>query len=192
MRKRIVFLGSDGSGKSSLISYIKNKFENEGKKIEVVFMGWRDFRNPVLRFFSGIYNKRKKNSPDKEKLDRFRKRSWFFYFIYYSELWLRYFRVLFSRADFILIDRYFYDELVFTSGIKFKFFRLLTPKPDLCFILRASNEDLRKREIYFTKEKLENFYNALYRVENICKTIRVNSSKPIKKIYNEIFPVLIQ
>lgn len=182
MGKKIVFLGSDRSGKSSLIQYMKDKLEKEGKSADVIFMGWKNFRNPLLLFFSRMRKEKRENSDD-ERLKRYRQRSWVFYLFYYSELWLRYFNVLFSRADYVLMDRYFYDELVFASGLKFKVLRLFTPRPHLCLILRASIQDLRKRGIFFSEEKLKGFYRNLYKIEEFCTTLRVDSSRSLPEIY---------
>jgi len=191
-QKRIVFLGSDGSGKTSLIRHTKRELEKEGKSVNVFVMGWKDFHNPLLRFFSRIYLKGKENKKEKgERLDRFRARGWLFYFIYYSELWLRYFNVLLSKADYVLMDRYFYDELMFSRGSKYKFFRLLTPRPDVCLILRVPIDVVRERDkLKVSEDKLENFYNQLYRAESLCKVVRVDNSKPIKGVYSDIRPSL--
>tara|TARA_Y100000310_G_scaffold344875_1_gene460190 strand:+ start:10239 stop:10793 length:555 start_codon:yes stop_codon:yes gene_type:complete len=161
--KKVVFLGSDGSGKSSLINYVKEQLEKEGNKVDVVFMGWKDFYNPLLRLVSKIYLRRKKKSNEK-KLRRFRVRSWGFYFIYYSELWIRYLKVLLSRADYVLIDRYFYDELSF-SGRKLRFLSRLTPSPDKCFVLRAGNNILKERGVDVSKEELDRFYLAFEKLD---------------------------
>ena len=182
MVKKIVFLGSDGSGKSSLINYTRRGLARKGKTVDVFFMGWKNFRNPLLRFFSRIYIK-KKGKVKEEKLARFRSRSWRFYFVYYSELWLRYLNVLFSRKDYVLMDRYFYDELAFANGGKFKFLRIFTPKPDLCFVLRVSSKTLEKRGVNISKERLELFYNRIYSLSKICKIVKLDNSKKILEAY---------
>ncbi len=188
---RIVFIGSDGSGKSALIKYVKKKLEKAGKDVDVFFMGWRDFRNPLLNFFSRFYMKRKsKRGIKEEKLARFRERSWLFYFIYYSELWLRYLKILASRKEYNLIDRYFFDELAFAKGIKFKLFKIFTPKPDICFLLEASNAVLRKRGVLITEERLKNFYNSMYALSKTYPIIKIDSSNPLNNTYERIKSIL--
>jgi len=190
---KIAFLGSDGSGKTSLIQYAQKKLQNEGKNVRIFFMGWRDLQNPVLRAFSKIYLKKKEKckKTKEEKLARFRERSWFFYIFYYAELWTRYFKILFSGKEIIFMDRYFYDELVFSSGSKFRFFNLLTPKPDLCIILKCPIKIIEKRGVYIKKEIFENFYNHLNLAKNFCRVVEIDSSGDIEKTYLKIKPYLI-
>ena len=52
---KICFIGIDGTGKSTLIDYTKKRLEREGRSAEIIFMGWRDFSNPILKFFSKLY-----------------------------------------------------------------------------------------------------------------------------------------
>ena len=188
MRKiKIAFVGSDGSGKSTIIKYLKQGLEKEGKSVEVFFLGWRSFQNPILRMISKFYMKRKeKKSIKEEKLQRFRPRSWFFYALYYSELWLRYLKIILSKKEYILIDRYFYDELAFAKGMKLKFFKIITPVPNRCFILKASPEILKKRKENISKEMLENFYSHMHKLSESFPMIRLDSSKSLSNLDKEI------
>ncbi len=184
---KIVFVGCDGSGKSTIIKYFKQELEKEGKSVEVFFLGWRNFQNPILRLFSKFYMKRKERKAVKEeKLERFRSRGWIFYTIYYSELLLRYLKILFSRKEYILIDRYFYDELAFSKGMKLKFFKIITPVPNICFILKASPEILRKRGENITKDRLENFYSHMHNLSKSFPMIKLDSSKPVSSLSKEV------
>ena len=156
-RMKIAVLGSDGSGKSTFLKYLKKKIENQKRTVNIFVFGWKDFQNPILRFFSSKYMKDKeKRGVKEEKLERFRSRSFFFYVVYYFELLSRYLKTRKSKAEFLLFDRYFYDELTFAKGLKYRFFRLITPKPDLCVILRVSPKVLNARG-----EKINE--NRLYR-----------------------------
>ena len=191
-RIKIAFIGSDGSGKTTLISNIKKQLEKEGKTAEVFFLGWRNFRNPILNFFSKVYLKEKiKKNADEEKLARFRERSWFFYLIYYSELWLRYLNILFSKKDYILIDRYFYDELAFARGGKFKFFKLITPLPNFCFLLKSPLKIINSRQKQkISKERFEYFYNNLENLSKSFAIIRIDTSKPINKTSKKVIAII--
>ncbi len=182
---KICFIGIDGTGKSTLIDYIKKRFKIEKKSVKIIFMGWRDFSNPILRLFSKLYMKKSKKVKE-NRIDRYRERSWIFYFIYYSELMIRYVKSLFYNVDFILFDRYFYDELVFSRGLKYKFFKLITPRPDLCLILRVSPKVLRNRGYTFSFIKLNNYYTNFYKIRDFCKMIEINSDKSLEKLYLEV------
>ena len=180
---KIVFIGPDGSGKTTLINFFRAKLESEGNSAESFFMGWRDFSNPVLKISSKIYLKNKSEEKDKERIDRYKPRSWFFYFIYYSELWLRYLKVLASNKNYILFDRYFYDELLFSSKSKFNFFSKITPKPDLCFILRPSIKLLMDRNQKVSERKLAHFYKRLNKVSKLCNSCFIDGSQSPSEIY---------
>jgi len=184
---KIVFLGSDGTGKSTLIRYIKNELEKEKKTSEVFVFGWKDFKNPIIKVFSKIYLKNKsKKKKNQERLLRFRNRSWFFYFLYYIELLSRYKKVKKSKKDYVLIDRYFYEEIMFMSESQLKFFKKLTPVPNVCFVLKSPIEIIRMRGHYASKEAFENFYNHIEKLSKIYQIVMVDSTESLEKIYKKI------
>ena len=185
---KIVFIGSDGSGKTTLIANIKKQLEKEGKTVDVFFLGWRNFRNPIIKIFSRIYLRKKINE---KKLERFRPRGWFFYLFYYSELWLRYLNVLFSKKYYILIDRYFYDELAFARGAKFRFFKLITPLPNFCFLLKSPLKVINSRQKQkISKERFEYFYNNLENLLKFFSIKKIDTSKSINKTSKEIITLI--
>ncbi len=183
---RIAFIGADMSGKTTLVNFFNEKIKKEGKTSEVFFMGWRDFHNPILRLISRtrIADTGKKARSD--SLSRYKSRSWIFYVIYYLELWQRYIKTIGSNKDFILFDRYFYDELLFANEIKYKIFSLITPRPDVCFILQAKIEEFKRRGFTGSEIKLKKFYKKLYRANSLCKTVRLDGSGSLEKNYNRI------
>ena len=184
-KKIIVFIGSDGSGKSTLIKHVKNQLEKENTPTDIFFMGWKDFYNPLVRMLSKFYLKRKDKS-NEEKLKRYRPRSWIFYIVYYIELWTRYLKVLASKKKYVLLDRYFFDELAFADGFKFKLFKLLTPKPDTCLLLKCSPEILKKRGVVVSQENFDNFYKNLESIKNFFPLFVIDSSPSLQKVYKKI------
>ncbi len=187
----IALVGSDGSGKSSLAHYLKKRLEKRGESVRVVFMGWRDFQNPFVRLFSYFYQKRKRSKIlVEEKLARFRPRSFFFYLLYYLELRMRYRKAMNSKTDIILFDRYFYDELVFAPPRLFLLLKRLTPKPDLCVILRVPPSILKKRGVSISAEQHFRFYNSLSRVSLLSPTITIDATKPLSKLSRSLQPYL--
>ena len=187
MSKKIAFLGSHGSGKTSTINFIKNKLESRGNSVEVFTMGWKQFKNPVLKFFSRIYLKSDyKRQKKEERLDRFRERSWFFYLIYYIELLTRYAEIKRSEADFILMDRYFYEELMFSSGLKRRVFTKFTPIPNKTFVLETNIEIIKSRGHQASQDKLNMFYDKLKNLSKTFPMVFIDSSKTYEKIYKEI------
>jgi len=187
---KIVFLGPDGCGKTTLIEYAKQQIEEQGRSVDIFSLGWKRFENPLLRLISKIYLKsslkKRKQETEKYRLDRFHERSWFFYFLYYFELLDRYRKIKKSRKDFILIDRYFYEELMFIKAFKFKIFTKLTPRPDLCFVLKCPLNIIKKRGHDASQETLDNFYNHLEKLSKIFPMIFIDSSKSVDKAYKEV------
>ena len=49
---KIVLLGPDGSGKSTFVESMKKELEKKNKKVSIIFMGWRDFINPLIKYLS--------------------------------------------------------------------------------------------------------------------------------------------
>ena len=192
MTKKIAFLGSHGSGKTSTINFIKNKLESQGKSVEVFAMGWKQFQNPVLRFFSNIYlRSHYKRNKKEERLDRFKERSMLFYLIYYTELLTRYAEVKRSKADFVLMDRYFYEELMFTKGFKRKILKNLTPIPNEAIVLETNQKTISLRGHKVSEEKLRNFYQKLRDLSREFPMVFIDSSKKYENIYEEVINPLL-
>lgn len=190
---RIVFLGCDGSGKTSLINYTKKKINRKNRAVRIVALGWKDFRNPILRFITLIYMKRKlKGRTFREKLKRFRERRWAFYFVYYLITLTRYLKGVFPKSEVTLMDRYFYDELVFAEGRKFKFFASLTPVPDKCFILKPSFRELKRRGLDISRERFDFFYKKMEKVKNLCEAYEIDSSGSPEKNFKKLERFLSQ
>ena len=184
---KIAFLGSHGSGKTTTIEYVKNNLENQGKNVEIIVMGWKNFHNPLLKLFSNLYLKSDyKKNKNEERLDRFKERSWAFYFVYYIELLSRYLKIKRSKKDFVLMDRYFYEELMFMSKTKYKVFSKITPKPDYCFVLISDYSTIIKRNHVVDKDKLENFNNKLKILSKTFPMNFIDSSESLDKIYKNI------
>jgi len=189
--QRIAFLGSDGSGKTALLMHTKKQLEEQGKSVAVVGMGWKNFENPILKIISKIHMRKKATEKeagkvDKERLARFKSRSWGFYSLYYLELWTRYLRVLFSRKDVVLMDRYFYEELMSMQGFKQKFFKALTPKPDICFALKAPLKTILEREHYASPKVFNGFYERLENLSKLRPMTFIDSSESIEKTYKKM------
>jgi len=187
MAKKIVLIGADGSGKTTLSKLLAENLKKDNKTSSTLFMGWRSFRNPILRVLSKKHLKRKeKKNIKEEKLARFRPRSLFFYLVYYSELWLRYLDAISSNKDFVIIDRFFFDELAFADKIKFKFLKLITPNPDHAFLLIAPYKVMKSRGYEGNKENLDRFNKKLTSLSNSFNIKVIDCSKSLTSLVPEI------
>lgn len=182
---KIVFLGCNGSGKTTILNYTRKQLEKKGQTVDVVVMGWKNFTNPFLKFISK-FKTQKISEMNKGRLKRFRQRSFFFYCIYYLELLQRYKLIKNSTKDFVLIDRYFYEELMFANGFAFNLFKKITPPPDKCFILKTSLKVLHKRGHNLSQKELDRFYSHFNKLKKDFDLIFIDSSGSVQKVFKEI------
>ena len=150
----VVFLGADGSGKSTIIERVKQDLSPVFRQTHYIHL------RPRL----GL--KVSQNSPVVDPHGQ-ASRGWlasvlklfYFLFDYGIGYWWR-IRPLLVRSTFVMFDRYYHDLLVDPKRYRFganmwlaKLFGLLIPKPDLWILLDATAEVLqgRKQEVTFAE-----------------------------------------
>lgn len=190
----LVFLGSDGSGKSTLINQLSvfcSKFYTG-----VNYYHFRPYffsnKNPHLN--SPVLNPH--FLPGRSSLFSYLK---FLYF--YFDYLFGYFFVLkpkINNGEIIFFDRHLVDVIVdpkryrFNSNVNFiKFLYNLLPKPDLFFILSAEPKIIqnRKKELPLKTIKLQqNLYLNLK--DNIPNSVLINTNGTLKKSLIDIKNIL--
>jgi len=196
MKKMIAFVGIDGAGKTTIIKRVSGLLEKRGKKCGVYYMGLgRDLRMPFLKKAMGAYSHRKYSSKKTEggegvKRDNYRVRSFYWLLVYYSELFLRYFRARFSRKDYVLFDRYFYDGLVFSGEGNFSWLRRFIPKPDKCFLIYAPATVIRKRKKEAEMKDIEEFYSKMDKVGDYFEVDIIDNTRKLEEVEREILEKL--
>jgi thymidylate kinase len=157
----IVFSGLDGSGKSTLVSKLKN--ENPHYKIIKAI----DFRLINCLFKKTIVS-RKKKSHNMLKGEGFLNLSLLFFDIILFKLYY------FLSREPVVCDRYFYDIIAVhvhrygkSKVLDFFLYNNLIPKPNLAFFIYVEHKIARKREKgdshsleYFNS--LRSIYGELY------------------------------
>jgi len=194
MKKIIVFFGIDGTGKTSLIKSLQDKFSEKGESSKVVYMGVaRERKIPLLGPMMDIYSKirwcgKSKKTTYSMRRDAYRERNFFWLLVYYMELLARYisFKRI-SKTKYILCDRYFYDGLVFAEGKNFKLFRRLIPKPDICFLLSVPPEVIMKRKNEAESKDILRFYKKADLIAKYFDIKRIDNTKKIEKVVEEIY-----
>lgn len=192
--KTIAFIGIDGSGKTTVIREVCKGLKKRGKTCEVRYMGLgRDYAFPLMRTFSSWYSSfkhRPKKSKDKEvkEFDRnnYRTRKLPWLLIQYLEFWTRFIKNKFIRADYLLYDRYFYDGLILSNDTNFKLLKLITPKPQKCFLIHASSKVILKRKQEANADNINNFYKQAKKLGHYVDLEFVDNEKSLKTVVNEI------
>lgn len=181
----VVFLGPDGSGKSTIINKIKDALYNAAKPVEIIHL------RKSLR--TGTVDRAVVENPHDQKprgyLASFLK---LIYWVaeYKLDQLIRRPRVLTLR----LYDRYYHDLLIDPKRYRYKgskvlirFFSLFVPQPILWVVLTAPAEVLhaRKQEISYEEtvrqiEKYRQFH------ESRQNSLLVDTSQPLKTTVRQI------
>ena len=184
----VVFLGVDGSGKSTVIDNFVNHVSNEWSEIKYVH-----FRPTYL--FKGDTSVEPVTNPHEG-----RSRG-----LIMSLLKLLYFVIEYNYAFYIhyrkpdqlvVFDRYYYDVLADPKRTKIsvprwvlKLFTRLIPTPDLVFYLYASIDVLYERKKEIDRKDLKNIlliYSSLVETYNFHK---ISSENPIQVTLSEIISI---
>lgn len=193
-KKIIVFFGIDGTGKTTIIDALKTRLSENEEDSEIVYMGVaRDRKIPLLGFLMDTYSKmrwngRSENTTYDLKKHGHRERNFFWLFVYYLELWVRYlsFKKI-TKTKYVLCDRYFYDGLVYANKKNFNFFKKITPSPDHCFLLCVPPNIIMKRKDETRKEDIEVFYKKADLISKYFNIKKIDNTKEINKVVDTIY-----
>tara|TARA_B100000886_G_scaffold277321_1_gene201301 strand:+ start:18380 stop:19471 length:1092 start_codon:yes stop_codon:yes gene_type:complete len=168
----ILFLGSDGSGKTTLANELKNQLVS---KVYLISFGSSEkyWLSKILFFLAGKYKKNKKTYS-------------IFFFI---DIILRRIKLFFfSNHHFIFIDRF--PGFIFNSNFKSKIFSIVLPKPNLIFLLKTQKKIIKERKpLEFKNDYLKwiNIGKSLGINPYIIDTSRLSISKTVFKVKKIIF-----
>lgn len=200
----VVFLGTDGAGKSSLINLLQEKFEKD------VSPFW--FTEKYHLYSSSVEKKNKIAEPYKKPVYGKILSLVKIIFLYFAFLIFNFKNIFIKiRKSYLLInDRYFDDVFIDPSRyrvngyqILVKIFLFLLPRPDLYFLIKASNKNIisRKKEltikqINYNQKKYKNYAKLEKNVFviNTDKKKEISVNKIIEQILyklNEDFKSLI-
>ena len=167
--KKIVILGPDGSGKSTVIDGLKDCIQNS----EIKFCHLKPNVIPKLSFFKTLKKDRKSlvvtNPHSISKKSVFS--SLLRYLYYLMDYWLG--DLLFNQYDYIIYDRYIYDTFLDSKRYNYKlpvwFIKLgskLVRKPDIIFCLVGDpltiyerTKEISLKEVNSIVQRLINFSN---------------------------------
>ena len=173
----ITFSGLDGSGKSTLVDYLKESLEKEDRKVAVSHMNYDVGLYSALRYLAKKTVLRKSgavsHAPREQAFNgKFKSRA---ARLRYSLVWNRGLRILIYPVDIaifvlyrfyvekvnrqiLIMDRYFYDTLVDVTGasrsLRFRFLSWLTPRPTLPLYLDITAEKAFERKEEYSVDYL--------------------------------------
>lgn len=201
--KFVSFSGVDGAGKSTQIELLCEQLKQRGLHIHV-FRFWDDVArlrriregtgHKVFKGDKGIgspeapINRRDKNVGGWPMTGvRF-----FLYFLDAISLRNLFKKALFGDADFIIFDRYSYDELAnldLTSRVTRAFAGLimrLIPRPDISFVLDADPEAARARKPEYPIEFIRANRRAYMELDRIFGAFTVIAPMQIEAAHQEV------
>ena len=173
----ITFSGLDGSGKSTLVEYLKESLEKDNRKVAVSHMNYDIGLYSVLRSLNkkitGNANETQSHAPREEAhAGKFHSRT---AKLRYKLVWNKGLRFLIYPLDVVIfvfyrfyvekvnrqvliMDRYFYDTLVDVTGarrtLRLRFLSWLTPTPTLPVYLDVTAERAFERKSEYSVEYL--------------------------------------
>jgi thymidylate kinase len=182
--KLIIFIGLDGSGKSTLINSLSRRLKNGFVPLKFKYLGSKiTLLQRIMRFA------RKKQNKDSNKkklisIDRRPKLLRLFLTLYYAFEYL--FRsigeILFikSQNNLVIYDRGFYDKLIIRDKDFDELYLKLLPKPDVVVFVTGETEKLWERKKEFPidtyREMASSYENIAEILENRgIDVLRVNS-----------------
>jgi thymidylate kinase len=193
----VSFSGIDGAGKSTQIDALCRSLQDSGRKF-LLYTFWDDvvvlskFREHMsLKAFKGDKGV---GSPDKPIVRRDKNvRSWYLtatrLFLYALDA-LRLRRLLSSRnarqgAEFVIFDRYIYDELA-NLPLQHAMFRVyvklllkIVPRPDVALLVDADPEAAASRKPEYPLEFVRHNREAYLRLSRLVKAMTVVPPLPI-------------
>ena len=194
----------DGAGKSTQIERLRSRLTDEGLRVSIVTF-WDDVaRLTQLREVSGhkIFKGDKGvGSPDAPINRRDKNvRSWpmtlvryFLYFVDSVSLRFVVKKSLRSDADFIIFDRYAYDELANLdlrnpiARLYARFIMALVPRPHVSYVLDADPVQARARKPEYPIEFLAFCRESYLSLKNLLGGIAVISAMPVEDVAREVW-----
>lgn len=200
----VVVMGSDGSGKTTLIELVRQDLKQLIGNLKVECRHLRPGLLPPIAYMIG------RHSDEGPVLEPHGKRVFgpilsFFKVAYYGldyvlGYWIRVRPRLSKGRTLFLFDRYYFDYFVDPARFRvslphcvFRFMNLFIPRPDRVVILTGDPEGLRQRKPELPLAELEAQSQRLRllgtRLENVCW---IDTNQPIENSRHELLEVVLE
>ena len=200
----IAFLGTDGSGKSTIINIIQPLLNKAFHK-KVYYEHMRPNQIPSIarllgkkEQFNGPVTNPHEKEPSKLLVSLIR---WAYYMIDYTiGYYLKVFPTKAIRSCVWIFDRYYYDYLIDPKRGRvnlpqwiLKLGQLIIPEPDIIICLGADAETIHNRKPELTLKEVERQVNALKLFcQSHKKAVWVDTGKSVDKSSNEALNTIIK
>jgi thymidylate kinase len=202
MKTCIVFLGTDGSGKSTIIDAVIPAIK-EKYNISVQYEHLRPNYIPSLAVLLGKRTKEKEAAITKVEDPHSEKPSGFlgslfrlsYYFLDYT--W-GYYRKIYKSSGIWIFDRYYYDYMLDPRRGRInlpqwiiRFYVLFIPSPDLIFCLGTDAEKIHKRKPELPLNEVKRQISALYEFStNYKNAVWIDTGCSIEESVNNTMSVI--
>ena len=185
----VVFLGADGSGKSTVIDRVKQDLSPMFRQTQYIHL------RPRLGLNVNENSVPVVDPHGKAPRSRLASVIKLFYFLFdYGVGYWWQIRPLLVRSTFVLFDRYYHDLLVDPKRYRFganiwlaKLFGLLIPKPDLWILLDAPVEVLQARKQEVTFEETARQQKAYLKMcSGFSNSVVVNTSQSLDQVVKDV------
>ena len=194
----IVLLGTDGSGKTTIINELPQYFIKKNIDMEISYYHWRP--GYFIKKKSNIEGSLVENPHAKPAYGKIK--SYIKFMIINLDYLLGYlFKVKKEINDgkLVIFDRYYYDyyldKLRYRLSLEdkvIKLFQFMIPKPDITFLLIGTPETLYERKKEVSMDEIRRQINCMKKNKtNIPKSIYIDVDKDIVKVIVEIGSMIL-
>lgn len=196
----VAFEGTDGSGKSTIISGLSEVLDNTFPNGMLDYYHWRPgFIKKEKRTEDGeaVVVKQPHAKKSYGKLKSFAKYM-FFNFDYIFGYWCKV-RWQISKGHLVVFDRYYYDYYMDKlryrlniSNTTLNLFRFMIPKPDITFLLIGDSKVLYERKKEISVQEIQEQINRLIQnQEKFHNSVIVDVNQPINKVVFDVAETIL-
>jgi|SRR3989344_3758548 len=206
----ISFIGTDGAGKSTIITELKKRLEQNQQDqpltVKNAYFGWKPFL-PTTKLLSFILKKKNyqiadkmnsknnsKNAPtESKKFSLFQEIMLCYYYLEYLSRYIFQLKLSLYKTKgktITLVDRYFYDMYAhYRYAEHSRIFPLLLkmmPKPDLTVFLTVDIQTAKERKPEMNLELLQEHYQRYHQLSTLIEAKIVRTDQELEQSVQQI------
>lgn len=184
----VSFIGTDGTGKSTIIQGLSSILENTFNDSQIKYYHWRP------KYIKGPKKEKISNTMEPHKKKPYNKVVSLLKFLYFNldyiiGYWMSV-RIHLGKNELVVFDRYYYDYLVDKYRYRLdindtilKIFSHIIPKPNITFLLIGDAKTLYERKKELPIEEVQKQIDKIIRIKNFIPNSQViNVNETIDKV----------